>query len=236
MGAISSSLDERVALLTKLDSVYCAGLQEDELRRMAEPAKLIEAPKGEFLYHQGELALHVYLLVSGLVKILCTHPSGRRAIIKFIKPGLAFRIAHPTATARYLASAQAATDVRALRWDIHDALSLLETSPQLARNSVAVLTQMLADFAVSLSEFACGCAEERLRGVLQRLGEDLREDDHAVLPITQQELADSTGLSLYTVNRILKSLEQLGIVERHRHLLIVWPAKLRAYTRIQTRP
>lgn len=236
MGTIPASLGERVALLTKLGGVYCTGLHEDELRKMAESAQLVEVPKGEFLYHQGELAIYVYLLVSGLVKILCTHSSGRRTIIKFIKPGLAFRVAYLTTTARYIVSAQAATDVQALRWDIHDAISLLEASPQLARNSVAVLTQMLADFIVFLSEFACGCAEERLRGVLQRLGEDLRANDYAVLPITQQELADSTGLSLYTVNRILKSLEQLGIVERHRHEIIVWPSKLQSYTRIQTRP
>jgi CRP-like cAMP-binding protein len=233
MGLVHSSVEERLTLLKKISSLYYRGLDETELRQIAEPARLIEARAGEFLYHQGELAIHSYLLLNGLVKIIRSHPSGRAIIVKFIKPGLGFRMAHPGATARYLASAQAATDVRALRWEMRDAWQVLQAIPRVALNSIAVLTEMSMEFVEAMGEYACGSAEERLLWMVRRLAEDLRENDHAALPITQQELAASTGLSLYTVNRILRSWEKGGMVEKRRHLLIVYPSKLRASTDIQ---
>jgi CRP-like cAMP-binding protein len=233
MGIVHSSVEERVELLQKINSPYYEGLDEEQLRQIAEPARLIEARAGEFLYHQGELAIHSYLLLNGLVKIIRSHPSGRAIIVKFIKPGLAFPISYPRATARYLASAQAATAVRALRWEMRDAWQVLQAIPRVALNSIAVLTEMSMEFVEAMGEYACGSAEERLLWMVRRLAEDLRENDHAALPITQQELAASTGLSLYTVNRILRSWEKGGMVEKRRHLLIVYPSKLRASTDIQ---
>ncbi len=231
MGAIPASVEERVALLKRLNSPYHRDLDDDQLRMVAEPARLIEAQAGEFLYHQGEPAHYSYLLISGLIKIIHYHPSGRPIIVRFIKPGLAFRIAHFGVVSRYCASAQAATDVRVLRWDMHDAMRLLKEFPSIALNSIAVLQQMFVDLVETLNWFACGSAEERLFWAVRRLAEGLCEGDRAVLPITQGELATSTGLSLYTVNRILGSWEQRGILERHRHVLIVWPTKLASVCR-----
>lgn len=233
MGSMPASLDERVELLTKLRSPYYEGVTEEQLRVIAEPARLIEAHAGEYLYHQGEVASYSYLLLNGLVKIIHSHPSGRVIIIKFIKPGLAFRMAYPGATSRYIASAQAATGVRALRWEMHDATHLLQAIPRVALNSLVVLTEMLMEFVEAVGEFTYGCAEERLLWVVRRLAEDLRENDHAVLPITQQELAASTGLSLYTVNRLIREWEQRGLVQKQRHLLVVQPSKLQIYTKHQ---
>lgn len=226
MGTVLTSVDERVALLKKLNSPYYRGLDESQLRMVAEKARLVEARAGEFLYHQGEPAGYSYLLVSGLIKIIHYHPNGRPIIVRFIKPGLAFRIAYFGVVSRYCASAQAATDVRALRWEMHDAMSLLQAFPSVALNSVAVLQQMFIELVETLNWFACGSAEERLFWAVWRLVEGLGEGDSALLPVTQHELATSTGLSLYTVNRILKSWEQRGMVERRRHELLVWPARL----------
>lgn len=127
---------------------------------------------------------------------------------------------------RYCVSAQAVTDVRALRWNMEDAIRLLHVFPSVALNSIAVMQQMYMDLVETLNWFACGSAEERLFWVVRRLSEDLCEEDCAILPVTQGELAASTALSPYTVNRILKSWERRGLVERRRHELIVWPTRL----------
>ncbi|MDW8031577.1 MAG: Crp/Fnr family transcriptional regulator [Candidatus Bipolaricaulota bacterium] len=226
MGAIPTSVDERVTLLKRLKSPYYQGLDESQLCIIAEPARLIEAHAGEFLYHQGEPALYSYLLLSGLVKLIHHHSSGRPLIVRFIKPGMAFCVAYFGTISSYCVSEQAVTDVRALRWDMEDAIRLLHMFPSVALSSIAVMQQMYMDLVETLNWFACGSAEERLFWMVRRLAEDLRENDHAILSITQQELADSTGLSLYTVNRILKSWERRGLVERHRRALIVWPERL----------
>ena len=142
MGVIPTSVDERVTLLKKLNSPYYQGLNDDQLCVVVEPARLIEARAGEFLYHQGEPANYSYLLVNGLVQIMRYHPNGRKIIVKFIKPGLAFRIAYFGVGSQYCASAQAATEVRALRWHMHDAMHMLQTFPSIVLNSVAIQQQM----------------------------------------------------------------------------------------------
>lgn len=226
MGTIPTSIDQRVELLKKLESPYYNGLDEDKLRKVVESARLVEARQGEFLCQQGELASYAYVLLSGLVKIIRYQQNEKPIIVKFITPGLGFRMANTGATARCLASAQAATDARALRWNMEDAARLLQEIPQLALNSLAVLTETIMEFVEALGEFACGCAEKRLMWVVRRLAADLRDNDHASLPITQQELGACAGLSLYTVNRTLRLWEQRGLLEKRRHLLIIHLLKL----------
>jgi CRP-like cAMP-binding protein len=80
MGTVPASVDQRVEYLKQLRSPYYEGLDEEQLRQIAEPARLIEARAGEFFYHQGELAIHSYLVLNGLVKIIHSHPSAGRSL------------------------------------------------------------------------------------------------------------------------------------------------------------
>ena len=226
MEIIPSFTEERVELIKRLGSPYYYGLNESQLCKMAASARLIHARQGEFIYHRGEPASFDYCLVNGLVKLIRHRPDGRVVIVKFIKPGLAFRMAHPGLDTPYVVSAQAATDVQALRWHMNDATGLVQEIPRLILNSLGVLTEIIIELVEALDEFACGSAEERLLWIIRRLASDLRENDHTTLPITQQELAASTGLSLYTVNRILRAWERRGMLQKHRHVLIVQLSKL----------
>ncbi len=235
MGIVRSSVAERVELLQKINSPYYRGLDESQLRQIAEPARLVKARAGEFLYHQGQPAVYNYLLLSGLVKILDYHSSGRPIIVRFIKPGLEFRFAHLGVASRYCAFAQAAVKVRALRWEMHDTMRLLDVFPSIALNSVSILQQMFVELIETLNWFAYGTAEERLFWVVRSLVEGLCEGGHTALPITQQELAASTGLSLYTVNRIIRKWERQELVKKQRNLLVVQPSKLRVYTDLQSK-
>jgi CRP-like cAMP-binding protein len=67
------------------------------------------------------------------------------------------------------------------------------------RNSRSRLAHLLCEFALRL----------------ERIGH-ARPDHGYELPMTQEQLADATGLTPVHVNRVLKSLEEEGLIVRHR--------------------
>jgi CRP-like cAMP-binding protein len=54
------------------------------------------------------------------------------------------------------------------------------------------------------------------------------DEDRFDLPVTQQDLADTTGMTSVHVNRLLRELRQKGLIElRHKHLTILDLPRLR---------
>lgn len=69
------------------------------------------------------------------------------------------------------------------------------------RNARERIAHLLCEFAVRLHRQGFG------------------PDDHYVLPMTQEQLADATGLTPVHVNRVLKGLEADGLIERDRRTI-----------------
>jgi CRP-like cAMP-binding protein len=71
------------------------------------------------------------------------------------------------------------------------------------RTSITRIAHLLCEFALRLE--AAG----------------LSEHDRYELPMTQEQLADAVGLTPVHVNRVLKELGRLGLIERHRRAVVI---------------
>jgi CRP-like cAMP-binding protein len=219
---IVPAVTRKLGLLTPLDA-------EDKAAIADLPFEIESVAQNRYLVRAGDPATHCCLLVEGYA---CRHKTtrlGRRQIVSFHMRGdlldlqsLLFPVADhsiQTITAATVAWVPARTlqELARRRPSIGDALWrdtlvdasifrewVLNVGRRDARSRVA---HMLCEFAV------------RCRAV------GLGSPEGFELPMTQEEIADATGLTSVHINRTLRGLREEGVIEQERRHLIVrnWP-------------
>jgi CRP/FNR family transcriptional regulator len=191
-----------------------------------------EIKAGCDLFRMGDKGEAIYSLVDGWVALYNLLEDGRRQILQFAPPGavLAFVPARG-ATVSY--SAQALTDA-VVHTVPHGKLGLLFREYPDAGMQLAGLIARDRSLAYDhLSSIGRGSARKRVAHLLLELFVRCRmrwpghRNEEMYLPLTQEHIADATGLTGVHVNRVLRNLRNEGVAEFHyRRLLILNPDKL----------
>ncbi len=187
---------------------------------------------GQDLFGPGAPSDVVYYLVEGWVSLYSILESGRRQILHFAMPGavLGFPQAHGGLTTF---GAQALTDVVASVIRHKDLRSLSKKRPEIGLQLAQLMAEDLSVAFDHLTSVGRQSARERVARLLLELfmrswsqwSGDGVETMH--LPLTQEHVADATGLTPVHVNRVMRALQREGIVEFHyRRLRILNPDKL----------
>src|SRR4051812_18656853 len=66
---------------------FLAKLPTKELQRVVKIAKIQTIPKGQFIFKQEEAGIHLFVVLSGLVKIFFTSTSRRRKTLAMLQAG-----------------------------------------------------------------------------------------------------------------------------------------------------
>jgi len=193
------------------DAAIFEELSPDDLKLVLSRASVRAAPKGAFLFRQGEPAREMFLLESGCVRLKEITADGRELLIRFVRPGEVCGDKAAIAGAEYGASAVSETPVRAYAWTTGMIMAFAKGSAP-ARNEpvrhhdtlFALLARTLPSSGDSLGRVpnSLGCG---------RLGPQHRSSDgNATIVITgravQQDIADLAATTIYTVNRVLSGL------------------------------
>lgn len=204
------------ALISKLNRFVPLNEQEREaLRNLARDARRF--PRGADLICEGEQPVAVFLLLEGWAFRHKSMIDGRRQIMAYLIPGdlcdvqifLFDQMDH---------SIGLLSDALVAKIPAAEMLELMDRYPRIER---ALLWATLVDEA-TLREWLLNVGQ---RNALQRLAHlfcelavrlsvvNLLDDSGAyVLPLTQTELADTTGLSTVHVNRSIQRLRQDGLI------------------------
>jgi CRP-like cAMP-binding protein len=184
------------------------------LERVSASARPIAA--GTDLAREGEPPDGVYLIMDGMA---CRHKrsaSGARQIMAYLVPGdlcdldvaLLDQMEHNITTL---------SDCSVVRITPEVVANLLEHHPAVARalrKSTLVDEATLREWLVNVG---CRSADERIAHLLCELLLRLQvvgkaTHDSFDLPVTQQDLADTTGLSSVHVNRTMQSLQRQEVI------------------------
>jgi CRP-like cAMP-binding protein len=205
-----------------LGQLEASGVLPDEDRRavLDLPYRLREPDAGSYLIREGDRPTHCSVLSSGYAFRQKLTGSGSRQILAVCLPGDAVDLQNmfldiSDHSVQLLTKARIADIPRdALQEIVHGrpavgtaiiALTLVEASILREwvvnvgrRDSRERIAHILCEFAVRLEA----------RGLIH--------DDGFELPMTQEQLADATGLTPVHVNRVLKSLDADGLISRRR--------------------
>ena len=196
-----------------------------ELREIARMGRRRYVATDAFLFHQGQPAAVLYVLLAGQVKMTQITPEGQQIILRVVSPGEMFGAVAALGEAVYPASAQAADACVALGWDSATITDLMERFPHLTLNALGIVVARVHEFQDRYRELATERVERRVARALLRLVPQVgrRVEGGLLLDLTlsRQDLAEMTGTTLFTVSRILSRGEQAGLIESGRERVVL---------------
>jgi CRP/FNR family cyclic AMP-dependent transcriptional regulator len=165
--------------------------------------------RGEVVFHRGDPANALHLISSGRFAVRITTPLGDTATLAVRGRGDAFGelalVAEDPERSATVQALEAGETRSVLREDFE---RLRRDHPSVDAILVAILAERVRRLSEQLTEAYYLSAEER---VVRRLV-DLAELYEGSVPLPQEALAELAGTSRATVNRVLRDLEQRGVV------------------------
>ena len=197
-------------------------LPEPDVQQVISIARRRRFARGEVIFHQGDPADTLQLIVKGRVAVRVATSLGDAAILAVLGRGEMFgELALVGSEARRSATVVAleATETHSIHQIDFDRLR--REHPQLVNNVlIAILSGQVRRLSDQLLEALHVPADKRVRRRLLAVAEVYTGDgdglDGTVVPLTQDDLADLAGTSRATVNRVLREEEERGAVELGR--------------------
>jgi CRP-like cAMP-binding protein len=195
-----------------------ADVPAEDVRRLLSIARRRTFRKGEVVFHRDDLAESLHLVVRGRFAVRITTSLGESALLDLLGPGDAFgELALLLPDARRSATMEALEEGETRSVFRDDFARLQVEHPGVKDVLLRLLAQQLARASDRLVEAHYTDAESRVRRRLCELGERYATGEgEAVVPLTQEDLADMAGTSRATVNRVLRDEERRDIVELAR--------------------
>jgi len=171
---------------------------------------------GMFVFKRGDRAAKIHVVHTGRVE-LSRELGNRRVTLQILHPGDVFGDVPAFLGEREPFDARAIEDSTILSFDVDALIRLLQTKPLVARRWFVSLAERTAGLQGRLIDLLAGGLESQLSSILLR-----EADDEGTVHITQGQLAEMLGVQRSSVQRVLKSLENGGLVElRYRKIHLV---------------
>lgn len=209
---------------------WLAEQPEDLRRRVLASSRLIERRPGESVYSIGDAPDGLYALLSGRMKFVNYLASGREVGTWVTEPIDWFGEVSMFDGLPRRQSTQVLDPSVILHLPMAGFNAIVEAEPRYWRNFGIILSQHLRTALYYLEDVAPEPGHIRIGRLLLMMasGETERMPmPGAVVEISQEDLATSTGMSRQSANKALKRLEQAGLIERrYGAVILVDPAGL----------
>jgi CRP/FNR family transcriptional regulator, cyclic AMP receptor protein len=196
-----------------------AGVPAEDVRRLLAIARRRAFGRGEVVFHRGDPANALHLIVEGRFAVAITTPLGETAMLSVRGPGEAFGdlalVSGGSSERSATVSALEPGETRSVLRD--DFARLRRDHPGIDAVLVAILAESVRRLSEQVTEAYYLPAEAR---VLRRLSE-LAELYGGTVPLPQEALAELAGTSRATVNRVLREQERRGRIKLGRAKIVV---------------
>jgi CRP-like cAMP-binding protein len=178
----------------------------------------------QFLQEEGDAATRLWLLVTGRAAAYRLASGGGKLFLRWGVPGDAFGLATIVrAPARYLVTIEAVQESSILVWDLPSYQALVLRCPSLSKAVNLVVANYLDGLIDALGARSFQTAEQRLaRMLVMSAGQIGRTGREGVeLDLTNEQLAVTAQVSLFTATRKLSNWQDRGILKKHRGKIVL---------------
>lgn len=179
------------------------------------------------IFFEGDCIRQIWLLLSGSAKVAQFGPNGYEVILRLGGPGEVLGPLGLSSAEHYCATAKTLEPASVLVWDVPAFQAVSDRFPLLLRNAARILSGRLVEMEQRFRELATQKVATRLSIQLVRLVGQVGRQVGAAMEInlSQEELAQLTGTTLFTVSRLLSTWEQKGFVQTRREAVTILNAK-----------
>jgi CRP/FNR family transcriptional regulator, nitrogen fixation regulation protein len=169
------------------------------------------------IYGENEPADYLYKIVSGTVRTYNVLVDGRRQIGAFHLPGDIFGLETGD---EHTSSAEAITECKIIVIKRSTVMAFAARDNDVTRQMWALTArelQRVQEHSLVLIK----SAEERVAGFLLEMAERVSTGGAVELPMSRHDIADYLGLTIETVSRTLKHLEDAAAIEVERRRILL---------------
>ena len=207
-----------------LKSRFLEGLTGPELKSVMAASTQRHYPAKSVITNQGDPADYFFLLKKGCARYFSITEEGQKVLFLWFSPGEVFGgyalVAEPS---NYLLSTEMVEDGCVLVWHRSQMRDLLARYPRLHDNALFLAGDYLSWFHASHMALISHTARQRLARVLNSLAQGIghKVSGGIELGITNEELANTANVSLFTASRILSEWQRKGAVSKKRGIIVL---------------
>ncbi len=200
-------------------------LNEDELEAITKFAVRQVYKKDNMVLIEEEIGSTMFVILQGRVKISRISDEGREVILSILVDGDFFGEMSILDGQARSANAVTLEDTELLIIRRENFLQMLHDYPQVAINLLKELAHRLRRSDSQIKSLSLQNAMGKVASTLVRIADDSGIIKRGKVEIPQlppqQDLANMAGTSRETISRVIKSLSQLGYVEKEGSKLII---------------
>ena len=199
-------------------SPYFSGLSLAELESIRELVFEKTADRAEMVVLEGESAVNLYFVGSGVVKVFKTSAEGKEQILSIVRPGESFNDVPVFDGGPNPTSARTMGPVVLYGIRRNDMEAILRNHPQIALNVTKVLAKRVRQLVSLVEDLSFRHVISRVAKILfEHIGGETGRGPR----LTQQEMAAMAGTAREVVGRSLRALEGEGAIKLDRHRIII---------------
>jgi CRP/FNR family cyclic AMP-dependent transcriptional regulator len=215
--------DKAPQLLSEIE--LFSELNESELEEVAAHAQVRKVSTDTTIFHEGDPADAVFVVVNGRVKVVTTSSDGKEFILTVLGAGQVFGEMGLLEAAPRSASVVTITEVEMMIIKREDFDRLIETRPTISRKLMAILSRRLRRANSKMESLAYMDVAGRLARYLLDMaldhGQRLGNGWVVVKRPTHSDIAHSIGTSRETVSRLINEFEEgFGLVNKGKFTYI----------------
>lgn len=190
------------------DSVLFAGLEEKDFEHIHKPIDQRLLQPGDYLYHAGEKADHLFTIRSGLVKLVQYLPDGSQRIVRLLRTtDVTGMEALVGGEYQHDAIIMQNTEICALPVDVVQKLS--QENSALHQELMRRWQRALAEADLWITQLSTGSAKQRVARLLLRL---ICNDDNRCDLFNREDMGAILGITTETASRTVAEFKRKGLL------------------------
>lgn len=166
--------------------------------------------KGEVIFFENQKAEYYYQIISGKVKMCYYTQDGSEVLLGIFTKNESFGEPAIFAGFNYPANAEAVEDTTLYKLEYESLKELLKNHFEIHLRITALLSERLKYKSMIMKEISTHDPKHRILSLIEYYKKNVyfkANDELFLIPLTRQQIANMTGLSVETVIRNIKELE-----------------------------
>ncbi len=205
-------------MIQELKSSYGRQFEEALINEIAQVGTFKEVQAGQKLMDIGEYIKGMPLLISGVIKVMREDPDGDELLLYYLEQGdtCSMTMSCCIGQTRSEIRAVAETDARLIMIPVRKMEEWIANYRSWRNFVFESYNNRLNELLQTIDSIAFMNMDERLANYLR---EKRRVNEDDIIRNTHQEIAYDLHSSRVVISRLLKKMEQMGMIELHRNYI-----------------